>query len=91
MILLKKNLKSVRKCYLYNRFSSTKNSQMRASWHTARTIAVFTVHVAIVYLFCFCLFFVCLFFCLFFLFNFYDFFFFSFENDFYRMPGMLLV
>ena len=66
MILLKKNLKSVRKCYLYNRFSSTKNSQMRASWHTARTIAVFTVDVAIVYLFCFCLFFVCLFFCLFF-------------------------
>ena len=65
---------------------------MRASWHTARTIAVFTVDVAIVYLFCFCLFFVCLFFCLFFLFNFYVFFFFfSFENDFYRMAGMLLV
>ena len=84
MILLKKNLKSVRKCYLYNRFSSTKNSQMRASWHTARTIAVFTVDVAIVYLFCFCLFFVC-FFCLIFTF------FFSFENDFYRMAGMLLV
>ena len=64
---------------------------MRASWHTARTIAVFTADVAIVYLFCFCLFFVCLFFCLFFLFNFYVFFFFSFENDFYRRAGMLLV
>ena len=90
MILLKKNFKSVRKCQLYNRFSSTKNSQMRASWHTARTIAVFTADVAIVYLFCFCLFFVCLFFCLFFFCLIFTFFF-SFENDFYRMAGMLLV
>ena len=35
---IRKELKSVRKWYLYNRFSSTKNCQMRASWHTAQTI-----------------------------------------------------
>ena len=34
---IQKRLKSIRKWYLYNRSSSTKNSQMRASWHTAQT------------------------------------------------------
>ena len=32
-----KKLKSIRKWNLYNRSSSTKNSQMRASWHRAQT------------------------------------------------------